>query len=109
MIEGVITINPVTGSVSTSTGAAGAVFDELNSLQVYGTVTGPSLATAREQLADVARSVAKMITYIQSNAVVSTTTSSTVTVTSVSGVTTGVGVSGPGTGSASGTGTGTVS
>ena len=40
-----------------------------------------------------------IVTYIQSNAVVSTS----VAVTSVSGVTTGVGASGPGTGTGSGT------
>lgn len=40
-----------------------------------------------------------IVTYIQTNAVVS----SNVAVTSVSGVTTGAGVSGPGTGTATGT------
>jgi hypothetical protein len=102
MLEGVVTINPLTGAASPKTGCAGACFDVLDGAQEYGTLasTNPvAYAAAREQLAVFARAMAKVIPHIIANAVVG----STVTVTSVSGVTTGAGVSGPGAGSATGT------
>ena len=98
MIEGVITINPATGDVIVSTGAAGTVFDALNASQDYGSVVGPQLAEARERIADIARGIAKLIPYIQTNATVATTTT---------GLATGV-VAGAATAPTTGTGTGTV-
>ena len=108
MLEGLVVINPLTGAVTTATGAAGEVFNIMNTGQDYGTATGVTLYQARERVAVLARAVAKIIPHIQVNAVVSTTVSTTVaplipvTVVPATGVGT---TTGPGTGSGSGTGT----
>lgn len=101
MVEGSVTVNPATGSVVKS-GCCGEVFDVLLAGSDFGTLqvdNPPAYAAAVEQLAVLARAIAKVIPHVQTNAVVTTS----VTVTSVSGVTTGGGVSGPGSGSGSGT------
>lgn len=102
LLEGTIEINPVTGGVTTSTGAAGAIFDEMNSLQDYGNAVGPQLASARESVADMARAVAKLIPYLKDNAVVSTTVANPIPVQ----VTPATGTGGT---TAPGAGTGTIS
>jgi hypothetical protein len=104
MIESVIQINPATGTVITSTGAAGAVFDAMDATQDYGTlpaVNPPAYAATREQIANLARAVAKIVPYIQTSAVVSTTVASGIAV-SVDPVTH------DGSTTAAGSGTGTV-
>jgi hypothetical protein len=71
MIAGVVTINPATGTASPKTGAAGAVFDVLDAGQDYGTLssTNPiAYAAAREQIAVMARAIAALVPYIQTNA-----------------------------------------
>lgn len=76
MLEGTIQIDPVTGNIITKTGAAGEVFDAMESGQDYGdlAVTNPpAYANARNQLANMAKAVAKLIPHIQTNAVVTTT------------------------------------
>jgi hypothetical protein len=76
MLEGTIQIDPVTGNIVVKTGAAGEVFDALESGQDYGdlAVTNPpAYANARNQIANMAKAVAKIIPHIQTNAVVSTT------------------------------------
>ena len=98
MSEGSITINPVTGTASGS-GLAKEIFDELDSATDYGTVTGASLAAAKEQVAAIFRACAKVVPHIVSNAVVSTTISLG---TTANGVTAG-GASVPVTGSTTGT------
>lgn len=99
MVEGEVKIDSITGGIEKSEGAAGVIFDFMDDKQDYGEAVGPALANAREAVANVARGVAKLIPYIQSNAQISTN----VNVTSVGGVTTGAGTSGPGTGSGTGT------
>lgn len=104
MLEGTIQIDPVTGNIVTKTGAAGEVFDAMESGQDYGdlAVTNPpAYANARNQLANMAKAIAKIIPHIQNNAEVSTTVAAGITV-SVDPNT------GQGATNAPGTGTGTV-
>lgn len=71
MLEGTVTINSTTGAVTASTGAAGMVFDELKNNTNFGTLqaTNPqAYAAALQQLAVIARAVAKIIPHIKSNA-----------------------------------------
>jgi hypothetical protein len=97
MTKGSVTINPTTGA-ATGTGAAFDIFTELDSAQNYQGITGTVLAAARKQVADLASAIAVIITYIKTNAVVTTT---------VTGTTTSV-KAGSDTAPTTGTGTGTV-
>lgn len=70
MSEGTVTINPTTGAASGS-GCAKEVFDALAAGQDYGdlsTTNPPVYAASREQLAVMARAMAKVIPHIQANA-----------------------------------------
>ncbi len=74
MLEGSVTINPVTG-VAVPLGAAGEVFTALDSGSDYGdlpTTNPAAYAQAREQLAVMARAIAKIIPHIVLNAQVTT-------------------------------------
>lgn len=73
MLEGSIVINSSTGVVTTKTGAAGEVFDVLVAGSNFGTLQAtnpPAYAAALNQLAVLARAVAKIIPHIKTNAVV---------------------------------------
>jgi hypothetical protein len=75
MLEGSVVIEPTTGVALVQLGAAGEVFAALNSGQVYGdlaTTNPPAYAQAREQIAVIARAVAKLVLHIQINALVTT-------------------------------------
>lgn len=69
MNEGNVTINGTTGA-ATGSGAAKEVFDALDAGQDYGDVVGPDLAAAKEQIANIARAIAKIIPHIKTNATV---------------------------------------
>jgi len=105
MLEGNVSIDPVTGNILTKTGCAGEVFDAMEAGQDYGdtpSTNPPAYAAARQQIANLAKAVAKVIPHIKSNAEVSTT------------VAAGIGVSvdpnsGTGSTNSTGSGTGTVS
>lgn len=76
MLEGVIEINPLTGATVVKTGCAGVVFDAMEAGQNYGNLAASNpvaYAEAREQIANLARAVAKVIPYIVSNADVNVT------------------------------------
>jgi hypothetical protein len=72
MLEGTITIDPLTGATILAVGAAGEVFAVLDGAQDYGAFTGPKLAEAKEGIATLARAIAKIIPHIQANAQVTT-------------------------------------
>ena len=96
MLEGVITINAATGVATTKTGAVGEAFDVLDAAQSWGTLaaTNPiAYAKAREQLAVLARAIAKMIAHVKTNAVVPAgiAVSTTGTAAAQTGATTAVG------------------
>ena len=80
MLEGTIVINPVT-AVVTGSGAAKEIFDVMNDGTDYQGITGPELAVAKEQLALLARAVAKIIPHITSNALVTVAAGITLTTT----------------------------
>jgi len=113
MLEGTVTINPVDGSIIAKTGCAGEVFDAMEAGQDYGDTPAtnpPAYAAARQQIANLAKAVAKVVPHIQANAVVSTNVNTTVatgipvatagTAAAQTGATTA-----PGAGTGSGTGT----
>lgn len=107
MIEGSVSINPVTGA-ATGAGAAKEVFDALDATIDYGGQTGPALAVARKGPADLAEAIAKIIPHIVANAVVSTNVSTTVAApipvtVAIPGGTGGTTAPGTGTGTGSGT------
>lgn len=92
MSEGSVTVDPVT-AVVTGSGAAKDVFDALDAGTSYPmTLTLSAKAAAREQLANLARAVAKIIPHIVAHAVVDVASgipvSSTVTGGTASGSTT---------------------
>ncbi len=104
MNQGTVTVDSETAAVS-GAGAAKEVFDALDASTGYGSATGPALATAKQQLANIAIAVSMIIPHIVANATVSTTVSTT-TVETATGVTPGpsaVPTVGTGTGSGSGT------
>ncbi|MCP4674338.1 MAG: hypothetical protein GY854_02235 [Deltaproteobacteria bacterium] len=104
MSKGSVTIDPATGAAS-GAGAAKEIFDAMEAAQDFGAVSGAALATAKQQLADIACAVAVIIDHIKMNATVSTNVSTT-TVGTANGVTPGpasVPTVGTGTGSGSGT------
>lgn len=75
MLEGTVTINPTTGTVIAQLGAAGEAFAVLDAGADYGTLssTNPAAyAAAREQLAVLARAIAKVVVHIVTNAQVTT-------------------------------------
>lgn len=107
MLEGTVVIDPTTGNVTSKSGAAGEVFDAMEVGQDYGDLaaTNPiAYAAAREQIAVLAKAVAKIIPHITTNAQVSVTTTVgfPIPVQVVPATGTG-GTTGPGTGSGSGT------
>lgn len=91
MLEGTITINPATGD-AVKTGFAAIVFDALEASSPYGSLAAsnpPAYAAAREQLAVMARAVAKVIPYIVANAQVTTPAGVTVATTGTAAAQTG--------------------
>lgn len=105
MLKGDIQIDPATGNIITSGGAAGVVFAAMDGKQNYGdlAVTNPpAYANARQQLADMALSIAELIPYIRDNADVSTQVAAGIAVNVDPN--TGIGST-----SGTGSGTGTVS
>lgn len=105
MVEGSIVINPLTGAFTAKTGAAGEVMDVLVAGSSFGTLqaTNPvAYAKALEQLAVMARAIAKIIPHIKVNASVSSTVASGIPV-STAGTASAQTGSTTGTGSASGT------
>jgi len=73
MIEGSVTVNPVTGTV-TGAGCAKEVFDALVAPVSFPVgMTPAAQAVAKEQLAAIARAVAKVIPHIAAHAQVSST------------------------------------
>lgn len=72
MNKGSVTIDSETGEASGS-GAAKEIFDDWDAKIDYQGVTGTTLATARQQLADMCNSFALIIDHIKNNAEVSTT------------------------------------
>lgn len=106
MIEGTVTINPVTGAIVAKVGCAGEVFDAMDSTQDYGdtAITNPlAYAVARQQIANMAIAVAKVIPHIQNNGVVTTTVA-----TGIAVATTGTASAQTGSTTSTGTGTGSV-
>jgi hypothetical protein len=76
MLEGTVTIDPVT-AVASGAGAAKEIFDVMDSGMSYpGTLTPVAKAAAREQLAVLARAVAKIVPHIVSHAVVTASVAS---------------------------------
>lgn len=83
MLEGSIVINSATGAVTTKTGAAGEVFDVLVAGSSFGTLSvdnPPAYAAALNQLAVMARAIAKIIPHIRTNGVVSATVAAAIPV-----------------------------
>lgn len=105
MLEGNIVIDPLTGNTTVKTGCAGEVFDAMEANQDYGdtpVTNPPAYAAARQQIANLALAVAKVIPHIVANAQVSTTVAAGITVSVDPN-------SGQGATNGTGTGTGTVS
>ena len=103
MSEGTVTINPLTGATTVKTGCVGEVFDALDGGQDYGTLAAdnpPAYAEAREQIAVMARAIAKVIPHIKNNASVSTTVASGIAVQVTPATGTGA-TTAPGSGSGS--------
>ena len=67
MSKGSVTINSETGEASGS-GAAKALFDELDAKTDYQGSTGAVLAAARQRVATLCESFAEIIDYIKDNA-----------------------------------------
>jgi hypothetical protein len=65
MSEGTVTIDG--SGNATGDGCAKEIFDELDAGQDYGPLTGTELQTAKEQVAVVARAIAKVIPHIVNN------------------------------------------
>lgn len=103
MTEGSIVINPTTGVVTTQTGAAGEVFAVLVAGNDLSSLASNPVAKAKalEQLAVLARAVAKLVPHIQVNASVSATVAAGIAVTVTP-------ATGSGSTIATGTATGTV-
>jgi hypothetical protein len=70
MTAGSVTIDPITGAVS-GTGAARMVFDDYAAKLPAG-LTGGTLAAARQNVADLCNSFAKLIDYVKANAEIDT-------------------------------------
>jgi hypothetical protein len=104
MVEGSIVINALTGVVTTSTGAAGEVFDVLVEGNDLSSLDANPVAKAKalEQLAVMARAIAKIIPHIKDNATVSATVASGIAVSTIGSATAQTGTT-TATGSASGT------
>lgn len=106
MVEGSIVINALTGVVTTKTGAAGEVFDVLVAGNDLSSLASNPVAKAKalEQLAVMARAIAKIIPHIKNNASVSATVASGIAVS-----TTGTAAAQTGATTATGSASGTVS
>ena len=106
MLEGVIVINPATAVVTTKTGAAGEVFDVLVAGNDLSSLSANPVAKAKalEQLAVMARAIAKIVTHVKNNATVSATVASGIAVS-----TAGTASAQTGSTTATGTASGTVS
>jgi len=105
MLEGSIVINSTTGVVTTKTGAAGEVFDVLVAGNDLSSLASNPVAKAKalEQLAVMARAIAKIIPHVRTNGVVSTTVAAGITV-----ATTGTAATQAGATTSVGAGTGTI-
>lgn len=106
MLEGSLSINSSTGVVTVKTGAVGEVFDVLVAGSNFGTLQStnpPAYAAALNQLAVLARAVAKIIPHIKVNAVASSTVASGILV-----ATAGTAAAQTGSTTSVGTATGTV-
>lgn len=89
MSEGSISVNPVTAAV-TGSGAAKEVYDELaSSLSFPPSMPLPAQAIAKEQLAAIARAIAKIVPHIQANAVVTVASGIAVSTTGTAAAQTG--------------------
>ena len=99
MNEGSVSISA--SGVASGSGLAKEIYDEMESETNFGTLLPPQQAVPKEQLAVLARAMAKVVPHIANNAVVTTTVGAGINVLvdtqSGAGATTGTG-----------TGTGTV-
>lgn len=70
MVQGSVS---VVGGVAVGTGFAKLVYDSLEAKADFGDTTPAGLQRAKKQLADIANAAAELISFVQTNAVITST------------------------------------